>query len=69
MLPVCIGIKLGKHVLSETEAAIQSYCNVLDSLMQQFRDQAPRGTDVIAHHMGKSRVSGPFEPYLTFHDP
>jgi WD40 repeat protein len=47
-------IKLGKHVLNETEAAIQSYCDVLDSLMQQFRDQAPRGTDVIAHHMAGS---------------
>ncbi|KAG1854358.1 hypothetical protein C8R48DRAFT_835826 [Suillus tomentosus] len=39
-------IRLGKHVFDETDATIQSYNKVLDSLMQQFRDRAARDTGV-----------------------
>ncbi|KAG1786452.1 uncharacterized protein HD556DRAFT_1300145, partial [Suillus plorans] len=46
-------IRLGKHVFDETDETIQSYNNVLDSLMQQFRDQAARDTVVIVHRMGE----------------
>ncbi|KIK33561.1 hypothetical protein CY34DRAFT_35281, partial [Suillus luteus UH-Slu-Lm8-n1] len=49
-----VWIRLGKHVFDETDATIQSYNDVLDSLMQQFRDLAARDTVVIAHHMGKT---------------
>jgi hypothetical protein len=68
MLPVYIGLRLGKHVFDETDTTIQSYNDVLDSLMQQFRDLAARDTVVIARHMGKTRVLGLFELFLTFHD-
>ncbi|KAG1727564.1 uncharacterized protein EDB91DRAFT_890641 [Suillus paluster] len=54
--------RLGKHAFKETQAAIESYNEVLDSLMQQFRDRAARDTLVIVHHMGKSRPSGLVEP-------
>jgi hypothetical protein len=60
LLLICIGMRLGKYVISETDTTIQSYNNVLDGLMQQFRDQAACDIIVIAHHMGKSWVSGLF---------
>jgi hypothetical protein len=69
MLPVYIGIRLGKHVFDETDATIQSYNDVLDSLMQQFRDMSTRDTVVIAHHMGKSWVLGLFEPFVDISQP
>ncbi|KAG2337953.1 WD40 repeat-like protein [Suillus weaverae] len=47
-------IRLGKHVFDETDATIQNYNNVLDSLMQQFRDRAARDTVVIVHNMAES---------------
>ncbi|KAG1792154.1 WD40-repeat-containing domain protein [Suillus plorans] len=47
-------IRLSKHVLGETDSTIQNYNSVLDSLMQQFRDQAARDTVVIVHHMAES---------------
>ncbi|KAG2343052.1 WD40 repeat-like protein [Suillus weaverae] len=47
-------IRLGKHVFDETDATIQNYNNVLDSLMQQFRDRAACDTVVIVHNMAES---------------
>ncbi|KAG2064689.1 WD40 repeat-like protein [Suillus decipiens] len=47
-------MRLGKHVFDETDATIRSYNNVLDSLMQQFRDKAARDTVVIVHHIADS---------------
>ncbi|KAG1792201.1 uncharacterized protein HD556DRAFT_1309503 [Suillus plorans] len=44
-------IRLGKHVFDETDTTIQNYNNVLDNLMQQFRDRTARDTVVIVHHM------------------
>ncbi|KAG2340093.1 WD40 repeat-like protein [Suillus weaverae] len=46
-------IRLGKHVFDETDATVQSYSDVLDSLMQQFRDRAARDTVVMVHHMSE----------------
>ncbi|KAG1792158.1 uncharacterized protein HD556DRAFT_572080 [Suillus plorans] len=46
-------IRLGKHVFGETDTTIQNYNNVLDNLMQQFRDRAVRDTVVIVHHMAE----------------
>ncbi|KAG2150683.1 uncharacterized protein EDB93DRAFT_329266 [Suillus bovinus] len=46
--------RLGKHIFDETDATIQSYNNVLDGLMQQFRDRAARDTVVIVRHMAES---------------
>lgn len=45
--------RLGKHVCNETGTTIQSYINVLDTLMQQFRDRAARDTVVTVYHMGE----------------
>jgi len=53
---VCIGIRFGKHIFDRMDTMIQSYNNVLNSLMQQFRDWAAYDTIVITHHMGKSWV-------------
>src|SRR5882757_8359704 len=50
---LCIGKRLGKHVLKDTDATIKSYSGVLDSLMQQFRDQVARDTVIILHRSGK----------------
>ncbi|KAG2337995.1 WD40 repeat-like protein [Suillus weaverae] len=47
-------MRLGKHVFDETDATIQNYNNVLDSLMQQFRDRAARDTVVIVHNIAES---------------
>ncbi|KAG1792155.1 uncharacterized protein HD556DRAFT_1482212 [Suillus plorans] len=46
-------IRLGKHVIGETDTTIQNYNNVLDSLMQQFRDRAVCDTVVMVHHMAE----------------
>jgi hypothetical protein len=54
-LPICIGIRLGKHIFDEMDTTVESYSNVLDSLMQQFRDRVTRDTIVFVYHMGKSR--------------
>ncbi|KAG1792137.1 uncharacterized protein HD556DRAFT_1537001 [Suillus plorans] len=47
-------IRLGKHIFDETDTTIKNYNDVLDSLMQQFRDRAARDTLVIVHHMAES---------------
>jgi WD40 repeat protein len=39
--------RLGKYVFEETDAAVRSYIDVLDNLMQQFRDRAVR--DIIIY--------------------
>jgi hypothetical protein len=45
---------------------VQSCSNVLDSLMQQFRDYAAHDTVVYVHHMGKNSS---FKPLLIIDDP
>ncbi|KAG1903364.1 uncharacterized protein F5891DRAFT_947518, partial [Suillus fuscotomentosus] len=42
--------RLGKNVLSETDDTIQRYNNVLDALMQNFRDQVARDVAIYIHH-------------------
>ncbi|KAG2335552.1 hypothetical protein BDR05DRAFT_1006687 [Suillus weaverae] len=49
-----IWLRLGKYVFDETDTTIQSYNDVLNSLMQQFRHLVARDTVVIAHHMDES---------------
>jgi hypothetical protein len=53
MLSLCTGERLRKNVLEETNAVIQSYNNVLDTLMQQFRDRAVRGIIIDVRDLGK----------------
>ncbi|KAG1740549.1 uncharacterized protein EDB91DRAFT_355854 [Suillus paluster] len=50
-------LRLGKNIVSETDAKIQSFSEALDSLMQQFRDQAIR--DCCDHHSPCRGGSGP----------
>ncbi|KAG2350128.1 WD40 repeat-like protein [Suillus weaverae] len=51
--------RLGKHVLNETEAAIQRHNEVLDNLMQQFRDQIALTTIETVHRIAEDLdVSG-----------
>ncbi|KAG2355055.1 hypothetical protein BDR07DRAFT_1381786 [Suillus spraguei] len=42
--------RLGKNVVTETDDTIQRYNNVLDALMQNFRDQVVRGVAIYIHH-------------------
>ncbi|OAX33785.1 WD40 repeat-like protein [Rhizopogon vinicolor AM-OR11-026] len=44
-----VWIKLGKHILNETNAMIKSYSNVLDHLMEQFRGGMVHDTVAIVH--------------------
>jgi hypothetical protein len=60
------------NVLNETSAMIQSYNNVLDTLMQNFRDGAVRDIlldirdmNVKVHRIGKSSPQIYSEPSLT----
>ncbi|KAG1722648.1 uncharacterized protein EDB91DRAFT_1082712, partial [Suillus paluster] len=46
-------LRLGKNIVSETDAKIQSFSEALDSLMQQFRDQAIRDAVVTIHRAGE----------------
>ena len=48
------GKRLAKNVLKETNSVIQSYNNVFDNLMQQFRDGAVSHIVINVHHFGKS---------------
>ncbi|KAG1807568.1 hypothetical protein EV424DRAFT_230934 [Suillus variegatus] len=41
--------RLGKNVISETDDTIQRYNNVLDALMQNFRDQVARDVAIYTH--------------------
>ncbi|KAG2346199.1 hypothetical protein BDR05DRAFT_959801 [Suillus weaverae] len=41
--------RLRKHVINETNASIQSYNQVFDDLMQQFRDKVARDTVIFLH--------------------
>lgn len=41
--------RLRKHVINETDSSIQSYNQVLDNLMQQFRDKVARDTVIFIH--------------------
>ncbi|KAG2340254.1 WD40 repeat-like protein [Suillus weaverae] len=51
--------RLGKHVFNETEAAIQRHNEVLDNLMQQFRDQMALTTIETVHRIAEDLdVSG-----------
>ncbi|KAG2104047.1 uncharacterized protein F5147DRAFT_808287 [Suillus discolor] len=45
--------RLGKNVVSETDDTIQWYNNVLDALMQNFRDQVARDVAIYIHHTGE----------------
>lgn len=38
--------KLGKNIISEKQAAIDSHTKTLDTLMQQYRDRAVRDTQI-----------------------
>jgi hypothetical protein len=50
---IIIGIRLGKNVGSETDNTIQKYNNVLDMLMQNFRDQVIRDVALFIHQTSK----------------
>ncbi|KAG2335671.1 hypothetical protein BDR05DRAFT_1006571 [Suillus weaverae] len=45
--------RLGKNVISETNDTIQQYSDVLDMLMQNFRDQVARDVAIHIHRTGK----------------
>jgi hypothetical protein len=47
------GERLAKNIFKETNATIQNYNNVLDTLMQRFRDLAVRDTLINVHHIGE----------------
>jgi len=64
MTSLYAGQRLAKNILKETNATIQNYNNVLDTLMQQFRDLAVRDTLINVHHIGES-VPLYREPSLT----
>ena len=48
------GERLAKNIFKETKAMIQNYNNVLDTLMQRFRDLADRDTLINVHDTGES---------------
>jgi hypothetical protein len=48
------GERLAKNIFKETTATIQKYNNVLDTLMQRFRDLAVRDTSINVHEIGES---------------
>jgi len=50
----CTGQRLARDVFRETSALIKSYNDVLDALMQQFRDGAVRDIVVNVYRFGKS---------------
>jgi hypothetical protein len=50
---VIIGLRLGKNIISETDNATQKYIDVLDELMQSFRDQVTRDVEIFVHRTGK----------------
>ncbi|KAG2104713.1 uncharacterized protein F5147DRAFT_762057 [Suillus discolor] len=45
--------RLGKNVMSETKDTIQQYSDVLDTLMQNFRDQVAHDVAIHIHRTGK----------------
>jgi hypothetical protein len=53
---IVIGTRLGKNVISETNNIIQKYNHVLDTLMQNFRDQVVRDVALFIHQTGKHFV-------------
>jgi hypothetical protein len=46
------GRRLRKHVFNETEATIQRHNEVLDNLMQQFRDKMVLTNTETVHRIG-----------------
>jgi len=50
----CTGERLAKNVFKETDALIQRYNDVLDTLMQRFRDGVVRDIVVNVHRFGKN---------------
>ncbi|KAG2343552.1 WD40 repeat-like protein [Suillus weaverae] len=46
--------RLGKNVISETENTTQQYTNVLDALMQSFRDQVTRDVEIFVYRTGET---------------
>jgi hypothetical protein len=57
---LCTGKRLGKNIMDmrkETDATIQDYNNVLDTLMQRFRDSAVRGIFLDVRNIGERLAS------------
>jgi hypothetical protein len=54
---VIIGLRLGKNIISETDNSTQKYIDVLDELMQSFRDQVTRDVEIFVHRTGKGCTS------------
>jgi hypothetical protein len=50
---VIIGLRLGENVNSETDDTTQKYIDVLDELMQNFRDQVTRDVEIFIHRTSK----------------
>ena len=48
------GERLAKNIFKETGDIVQKYNDVLDALMQRFRDLAVRETLINVHHIGES---------------
>ena len=55
-----IGKRLGKNLVSETDAMITQYSDALEALMQKFRDQAVR--DIVTFVQCAGKDSGMFLP-------
>jgi len=54
MSSLYIGTRLAKNIFKETQTTIQNYTNVLDTLMERFRDLAARDTLINVHHIGET---------------
>jgi hypothetical protein len=50
---VIIGRRLGENIISETDSMTQKYIDVLDQLMQSFRDQVTRDVEIFVYRTGK----------------
>jgi len=59
------GKRLGKNVISETDAIIKQYRDTLDGLVQQFRDQVDRDVAVFVQRTGKDSDTPLFLHSLT----
>lgn len=50
---ITTGKRLGKDILAETDNEIQRYSDVLDALMQSFRDRVARDVAIYTHRTGE----------------
>jgi hypothetical protein len=65
-LAMITGKRVGKNIVAETDDIIARYSNVLDELMQQFRDQADRDVAIFVQFAGKDSYAPPILCTLMF---